>query len=139
MAHQLGGDVDGGQRVGDGCHDVLSPERDVDVAVRAEPHVAIDAAAGIPAGVGLLGIVDAHGYDVVAVTVEPRGEVIAERSVAVGACAEFVSVDVDGRVHVGTVKINHQIVTFLDIVKRERLAIPSHAARECSAAGAGGV
>ena len=59
-----------------------------------EADVAVDAGAGVPAGGGLLGVVDADGDDVFA-GVEVGGEVVVEADVAVGAVAEEFAVAVD--------------------------------------------
>ncbi|GFI52922.1 hypothetical protein IMSAGC021_01231 [Muribaculaceae bacterium] len=92
---------------------LLSPERNVYFIERAEPDVAVDAATAIPARVWLFGVVDTHSYHVFAVSFEIRGEIIAERCVAVRTCAEFMSVDEDGGVHVGSVKVDERLFALL--------------------------
>jgi len=59
-----------------------------------DADVAVDAGAGVPAGGGLLGVVDADGEGVDA-GVELLGDVVVEADVAVGAMAEELAVEVD--------------------------------------------
>ncbi len=58
MVAAVGGDLWGG--------DEGAPGVDVDVGGGDEADVAVDAGAGVPAGGGLLGVVDADGDDVLA-------------------------------------------------------------------------
>ena len=88
-------DVDGGGVGGDFWGgDEGAPGGDVDGVGGDEADLAVDAGSGVPAGGGLLRVVDADGDDVFA-GVEVVGEVVVEADVAVGAVAEELSVDVD--------------------------------------------
>src|ERR1700735_4461235 len=82
----FGGDFGGGDEGSPGC--------DVDWAGSDEADLAVDSCTRIPAGGGLLRVVDADG-DEVAAGVEVRGQIVVEADVAVGAVAEEFAVAVD--------------------------------------------
>ena len=132
-ALQLRGDPDHGLRVAD------FRRRDIEAAVGEmrlrrsdEPHVAVDAAARVPAGIRLLGVVAAHGDHVVfARRRDKRRDVIAERAVAVRPCPDFVAVDIDRAVHKDAVELHGDPVC---VRRREVLAVPADAARQRAAA-----
>ena len=135
---EFGGDVERGAVVGHVGAYLLSPQGHMDVGKRAQPHVAVDAAAAVPARVGLLGVVDVHGHHVAALA-EPGSEVVAERGIAVGASAETMAVDVDGGVHVGAVEVDVGVLFKLFGTHFKALSVPADAAGESSAAGAAGI
>jgi len=88
-------DVDGGGGGRDGRGgDEGAQGRDVGIGGGDDADVAVDAGAGVPAGGGLLGVVDADGEGVDA-GVELLGDVVVEADVAVGAMAEELAVEVD--------------------------------------------
>src|SRR5258705_8990211 len=91
--------------------------------------MAVDAGTGVPAGRGLLRVVDADGDDVFA-GVEVRGEVVVEADVAVGAVAEEFAVAVD--VGVGHDAVEGDVGAFrgVEFWQRESLAIPGDAGGE---------
>ena len=99
--------------------------------------VAVDARAGIPAGIGkIVVVIDADGEDIVAALVEVRREVVFERSIAVRAFAEFVAVQVDGGVLVDAVEAEDECFVLLVGGEGEVLAIPGDAAgKEAGATG----
>ena len=47
---------------------VNTPMGDVDIVGLRQPYMTVDATTGIPAGIGLVTIVDTHGNDIVATT-----------------------------------------------------------------------
>ncbi len=102
---------------------------------RSQPDVAVYAAAAIPTGVGLLGIVNANGYSVFTVRIEIRSEIVAERSIAIGAGAEFMTIDEDCGVHIGSIEVNVYFIFGLVGRESESLAVPAYSAGESSASG----
>ncbi len=122
-----------------GRGDEGSPWCDVDGAGGDEADVAVDAGAGVPAGGGLLGVVDADGDDVFA-GVEVRGEVVVEADVAVGAVAEEFAVAVDVGVGHDAVEGDVGALGGVEFWQRERVAIPGDAGgEEASGCAAWGV
>ena len=103
---------------------------------RREPDVAIDAASRIPARVGLRGIVDADGDDVVA-GAEMFGDVVGESDVAVRTAAQEYTVDPDVTVHVHAIEFQPRLDPRAR-VDPERLAIPPDAGGEIADAPAAG-
>ena len=108
--------------------DVDTRITDIDGFGPDKPDVAIDAASGIPARIGLVGIVDTHGNDVVA-TAQVAGNVVLERAVAIRSVAEFLAIDVDSGVHVDAIELD-EVKT--GIADPEMLAIPPHTTRQGS-------
>ena len=80
-----------------------------------EPYVAVDAAARVPARVGLVAVVNADGHHVAAFTDVGR-DVVLEAGVAVGAVAHLLPVHVDRRVHIHAVELQEHF--FLCAVTR---------------------
>ena len=101
-----------------------------------EPYVTVDAAAGIPARIGLLGIVHADSHHVLTAPVEVGRQVVAEGNVAVGTRAQFMAVDVDGGVHIHAVKVDVEAFALVGLVHGEGLAVPADAAGEGTTARA---
>ena len=130
-AHMNCGDWRGDLRGGDEG----APWGDVDGVGGDEADMAVDACAGIPAGGGLLGVVDADGDGVFA-GVEVRGEVVVEADVTVGAVAEEFSVAVDVGVGHDAVEGDEGALGGVEIGKGERLAIPGDAGGEEASGGA---
>ena len=121
-----------------GC-DVGAPLCHVYGLKLAQPHVAINAAAGVPARVGLLGIVHPHGQHVFSSPLDVGREVVAEGDVSVGTGAQLVAVEVDGAVHVHAVEVYVEAQALVGLVGGEGLAIPAHASGQCASARARGV
>ena len=132
MVADVGGDV--------GRGDEGAPGGDVDVAGGDEADLAVDAGAGVPAGGGLLRVVDADGDDVFA-GVEVGGEVVVEADVAVGAVAEEFAVAVDVGVGHDAVEGDEGAAGWGRASARvEGLAVPADAGgEEASGAATGGV
>src|SRR5215469_3735238 len=105
-----------------------------------EPGMAVDARAGIPARVGLAGVVHLHGDDVIAGEVEVWRELVSEADIAEGALAKVVAVDPDFGIHVDAVELDGDFAVAPSRRHAEGLAIPADArGREaaCAAAGIG--
>lgn len=80
--------------------------RNVQWISHSQPHVTVNARAGIPAAVRLLGIVHAHrdGIGLVAV-VQIRRQVILEAEIAKGIVSEMMAVDPDIAIPIDSVKL----------------------------------
>ena len=76
-----------------------------------QPHRAVDAGAGIPAGVGELGVVRHHGQRVLSAVVQPR-QLHEEAGIAVGVEAELLAVEADGRVLVHALELHENVLAF---------------------------
>ncbi len=116
---------------------VRPPVSHVQRVVQRKPHVAIDAAPRIPAGVRLARVVDAHRHHVHA-RHEVTRDVVGEADVTVRSFAEVDAVDPDVAVHVHAVELQARLEATSTRRHAERLAIPADAAgeeRELSAAG----
>ena len=83
--------------------DVNTPVLDVDGMGFGEPYVAVDATAGVPTGVGLVGVVDTHCHHVLTF-VDVRGDVVLEAGVAIRAGAYLLAVYEYRRIHVDSVE-----------------------------------
>src|SRR5690349_23708586 len=94
-----------------------------------EPDMTVDAAARVPARVGLQRIVDAHGDDVDARD-EMLGDVVREADVTVRPLAEMNTVDPDVAVHVDAVELEPGLAARRSLRQAKRLAIPADARRE---------
>src|SRR5262249_40732614 len=101
-----------------------------------QPHVAINAAARVPATVRLV-VVDLDGNDILAaVELHIRREIVFEGRIAVRTRAERGAVDPHLAVHVHAVEIDENLLGRRSLIERERLAIPTDAAVEIPAARA---
>ena len=109
----------------------------VDLGCGDEADMAVDAGSGIPAGGGLLAVVDADGDDVFA-GVKVRREVVVEADVAVGAVAEKFSVAVDVGVGHDAVKGDVSAFRRVEFWQRERMTVPGDAGGEEAAGCARG-
>ena len=120
-----------------GRGDEGAPGHDVDGVGGDEADLTVDAGAGVPAGGGLLGVVDPDGDDVFS-GVEVRREVVVEADVAVGSMAEEFAVAVD--VGVGHDAVEGDVGAFggVDLCNGEVMAIPADAGREETSGGAAG-
>ncbi len=102
-----------------------------------QPDISVDAAAGIPAGIRLLGVVDPDGNHVVPAPVQIRGKVISERDIAVRPHSKRMSVDEDLGVHIYAVKVDVDLPALVLCRDRKYLAVPSDAPWERSPARSG--
>ena len=115
---------------------VSAPLRHVHGTELAQPHVAVDAAPGVPARVGLLGIVHPHGQHVFGSPLQVGRQVVAERDVSVGARAQRMAVDVDGAVHVHAIKVYVEAFALVRLVHGKGFAVPAHASGQRASASA---
>ena len=107
----------------------LSTEKvNMNVFHNGQFDIASDTASGIPSRRRNL-MIYANGDHVFTVFVDVVGQIIGERCIAVGMIAEFMTVDVNGAVHVHAIEIEADAFVFEFVGKCEALAIP------CSAAG----
>ena len=104
-----------------------------------EPHMAIDAAARIPATVGLVAVINADGQDIVARRIKIGSEVVLEGGVAIGARAEGVAVDINRAVHIDAIEGDEDAVGGRACGQTEVFPIPAYAAGKRAATGATGV
>ena len=107
-----------------------------------EPYVAVDSAAGVPAGIRLVGIVTTHRDHIVLTGgVELVRDVVAERTVTVRTRSGRQAVHIDGAVHEDAVELDHrQAAAGSDSFRRrEMLPVPAYASRKCTATGSGRV
>ncbi len=126
----IGGEVGGGDS-GGGVFNV-------DGVLDDEAGVAVDACAAVPAAGGLPGGVGADGENVGAGAGEVIGEVIAERDVAIGSCAEEGVVHVDFRVGHDGVEFDVDAFAFGLRGEGEGFAVPGDAGGEVCAGASGG-
>ena len=130
--------VDGHPAVGL-SHHMDTPMLHVDVAGLSQPDVAVDAAARVPARVGLVAVVDTHGHHVVALMHVGR-DIVLEAGVTVGPVAHLLSVHVDGAVHVHAVKLEEKpFWCAVTLWQRERLTVPPYSTRQRTTAGTAGI
>ena len=101
----------------------------------SKPHMAIDATARIPAGVGLVAVVHANGHHIVTRT-QIAGYLVLKGTVAVRTIAHLLAVDVDGGVHIDAVEL--EIIPGC-LMNAEMLAIPPHPTGQRATARSAGV
>ena len=116
--------------------DVDTPVLDVDGMGFGEPYVAVDATAGVPTGVGLVGVVDTHCHHVLTF-VNVGGNVVLEAGVAIRAGAYLLAVYEYRRIHVDSVELQEGFLAACR--QRENLPVPADATGEGTAGGAAGV
>ena len=97
-----------------------APVLHVDGRGLRQPHMTVDAAAAIPAGIGLVGVVDTHGHHVLALLHIGR-DVILETRIAVRTEADLLAVHIDRRVHIDAVELQE---IFLVDGRRQREMLP---------------
>ena len=113
--------------IGDrGSGDVGAPLPDAHGSGDVQPHVAVDAGAGIPARGLILGR-EAHGQHVLLAELDVRREIEREALIAVGASAQLLAVDPDGGVRHGAIELHAEVLALGAGRHREVLAIPGHA------------
>ena len=103
-----------------------------------ESHMPIDARTRIPAGVGLLRVVHPDGQDV-AFRLQIGRQVVGEAAVAIRPCAQLMTVQPYGTVHVDAVEFNAVAFPLVVGLHVERLPIPAQARREEADAAATGI
>ena len=116
--------------------DVDTPVLDVDGMGFGEPYMAVDATAGVPTGVGLVGVVDTHCHHVLTF-VDVRGDVVLEAGVAIRARAYLLSIDINGGVHVNTIELQEGFLAACR--QRKVFPVPPDATGEGTTGGAAGV
>ena len=87
-----------------------TPALDVDGVGLGEPHMAVDATARVPTGVGLVGVINTHGYYVLTF-VYVWGDIVLETGIAIRARAYLLSIDINGGVHVNTIELQEIFFT----------------------------
>ena len=94
-----------------------------------QPHIPVDARAGVEAGVGEPRMIYAHGHDIVRPRAfHIRGEVTGEAGEAKGPGADELAVDPDLRVVIHAVEFDGHVPAGLRRIKLEVFAIPGDAA-----------
>src|ERR1019366_6196250 len=120
-------DLNDGGVFGDaGRCDEGAPIGHVQLVGGQQPGVPVDAGAGIPAAVGLVGVVHLDGDHVVA-GVEQRREIVREGDVAVGALAQILAVDPHFAVLIDAVELDDDDAVLVGLRHAEALAIPGDA------------
>src|SRR4030095_5448478 len=117
----------GGIRLG-GRHEG-APVPHVQRIHQGQPEVAVDPAAGVPAGVRLLRVVDPHGHHVYTGH-QLTGDVVGKAAVAAGPPPEGDAVDPDAVVHVDAVEPQPGALTTGACGQAKRLAVPADTSRE---------
>ena len=112
-----------------------APVLDAHALRLGEPDMAVDATAGVPAGVRLIAVIDTYGNNIIACT-EITCNLVFKRTVAIRAVAHLLTVDIDRGVHIDTVELQEVTAHLADT---EMLAVPPHPARQRTASGTTGV
>ncbi len=110
---------------------------DVQPVHQGQPDVPVDAAAGVPPGVGLPLVVHSHRDHVHAPNQVP-GDVVGEADVAVGPFAQMNAVDPDVAVHVHAVELEPRIAITGTGRQAKGLPVPAGAGREVAHPAAAG-
>ena len=115
--------------------DVSSPVRDVLHVRHAEPDVAVNAGAGIPARVGEPRMIHPHGDDIFRRAEFQIGRQVKRKAgITVGPRADEHAVDPDLREIIDAVELDGDVPAFLGGVELEMFAIPAEAARRVAVA-----
>ena len=97
------------------------------------PYMAINTTSTVPTTVRLVAVIHTHGYHIVAISSEIRGQLIAETAVTVRAKAQLMPIEINRRVHIYAIEVDKPtLVIVLRLVDIEMLAIPSDATRQGS-------
>ena len=99
---------------------------------------AVDAATGIPTGVGSLFVVDTHGQGVPA-GFQFFGNIEIEADVAIRSAADLLPVHPHLGIHVGAIEENQVLLRGIDFVDLDLFPIPTDSGRQISTLSAGGV
>ena len=104
-----------------------------------QPHMAIDATTTIPTTIRLVGVINPHGNDIITLLQVFR-DVVLKTRITIRTMPYLLSVDIDGRVHIDTIKLNKVTIAWYCLtVKREVFTIPSDTARKCTTTCATGI
>ena len=115
---------------------ILSPLRDVCLLHGlGEPYMAIDAAARIPAAIGLVAVIHLYGDDIITLPINIRCKVVLKSAVTIRSGAQFVPIDINGRVHIHAIEGDGKAVVLLLRIHGKMLAIPADASRQSATAG----
>ena len=69
-----------------------------------EPNMTVDAASAVPTGVRLVAVVYFYNHHVLALA-KIRSDVIFKRTITIRAGAHFLTVDINGGVHINAIKL----------------------------------
>ena len=105
--------------------DMIAPLADMQCVYFCEPHMAVDTTATVPTAVRLVAVVHLHGNDIIFLKI--RREVIAERTVAVRAGAEPMTIDPHRSVHINAIEIDEELLSVFYICL-EMLTVPADTA-----------
>ena len=119
--------------------DANSPGSHVHRGGDVQPNVPVDAGAGVPAGVLMLGLVHADGQHVVPAWCQVGREIVREAGVSVGVHSQIMAVDVHGRVHVDPLELHADAFAAPGYRDGEGPPVPAHAGGKVAAAAAHGV
>ena len=97
-----------------------------------QPYITVDAATGIPARIGLFGIVHTNRQHILHSPLDIGSQVITERDVPVGTCPQFMAIDINGGVHIGTIEIYAIAFALIGLIGSKSLAIPAYTTRQCT-------
>ena len=76
-----------------------------------KPHVAIDTAATVPAGVRLVGVVHPYCHHVLALS-DIRCDVVLETRITVGSVTHLLAIHIDRGIHIHTIELQEELFTF---------------------------
>ena len=115
---------------------ILSPLRNVcHLLGLGEPYVAIDTTTRIPAAVGLVAIIHLHGDDIITLPINIRCKIILKGTISIRTRTEFVTVDIDRRVHIHAIEGDGKAVVLLFRIHGKMLTIPTDATGKSTTAG----
>ena len=101
--------------------------------------MAIDTASGIPARVRLVGIVNLHCNDIIS-SFQIFRNIILETRIAIRTMPHFLSVDIDCRVHIYSIKLDKVTTTGLRFTIEEKVfPVPADTTRQSTTASTAGI
>ena len=103
----------------------------VDRMGNGKPHMAVDAAATIPARIGLVGVVYPYCHHVASLADVGR-DVILKAGIPVRTLAHHLAVHIHTRIHIHAVELQKEPVA-AEVGACERLPVPPHSSRQGSA------
>src|SRR5690606_10620844 len=95
-----------------------------------QPHVAVNARAGVPARIGIVAMVYPYGQYIFLAIPNIRREVIHKRNIAVGTFAKRLPVDEHFTVVVYTLEVNVQLLAAVFRGHVNRFTVPADAPRQ---------
>jgi hypothetical protein len=117
----------GGLGVGFRDTDENAPRRDLHRVGDIKPDVAINAGAGVPAGIFLLRVIDPDGKNIAGASLQGWGEIDKKAREAVGMRIELLPVEIDIGVHVDPLELDSHAFALPVCGGLQMVAIPADA------------